>query len=58
MASNEHTQDSQDKQFGKAAAEDQELVDQLEDEGVSANELSDEPGRHPRAAGKAEPDPR
>jgi hypothetical protein len=55
MASNEHTQDSQDKQFGKAAAEDQEFVDELDDEGVPTDSLPSEPDRHPRAAGKAEP---
>jgi hypothetical protein len=55
MASHEHTQDSQDKQFGKAAAEDQEWVDQLDREGVGADDLPDTPIRHPRAAGKAQP---
>jgi hypothetical protein len=55
MASDEHTQDSQDKQFGKAAAEDQEWVDQLDREGVAADDLPDTPSRHPRAAGKAQP---
>ncbi len=55
MASHEHTQDSQDKQFGKAAAEDQEWVDQLDREGVAADDLPDSPSRHPRAAGKAQP---
>ncbi len=55
MASHEHTQDSQDKQFGNAASEDQEWVDELDAEGVSPDELPDTPSRHPRAAGKAQP---
>jgi hypothetical protein len=55
MAANEHTQDSQDKQFGAAAAEDQEWVDELGDEGVAEEDLPDQPSQHPRAAGKAEP---
>jgi hypothetical protein len=55
MADNEHTQDSQDKQFGSAAADDQEWVDELADEGVEEKDLPDDPARHPRAAGKAEP---
>jgi hypothetical protein len=55
VASHEHTQDSQDKQFGKTAAEDQEWVDQLDDEGVPADALPDSPSHHPRAAGKAQP---
>jgi hypothetical protein len=55
MASNQHTQDSQDQQFGKAAAEDQEWVDQLDDEGIAPDDLPDGPDRHPRAAGKAKP---
>jgi hypothetical protein len=55
VTSHEHTQDTQDKQFGKAAAEDQEWVDQLDDEGVPEDTLPDDPSRHPRAAGKAQP---
>jgi hypothetical protein len=55
VASHEHTQDSQDKQFGKTAAEDQEWVDQLDDEGVPADALPDSPSHQPRAAGKAQP---
>jgi len=55
VASHEHTQDSQDSQFGKTASEDQEWVDQLDDEGVPLDALPDEPTHHPRAAGKAEP---
>jgi hypothetical protein len=48
-------QDPQDKAFGSAAAEDQEFVDQLDDEGVTAEDLPDPVTEPPRAAGKAEP---
>ena len=51
----EPTQDPQDKAFGAAASRDQDLVDELEKQGVTAEDLSDKPIRHPRAAGKAEP---
>jgi len=53
----EPKQDPQDKAFGAAASRDQEIVDQLEKAGVTENELPDQPARHPRAAGKAEPSP-
>lgn len=46
--------DPQDQAFGVASREDQELVDALEEEGVTEDELPDEPARQPRAAGKAE----
>ena len=46
--------DPQDQAFGAASREDQELVDELEKEGVTEDELPDQPARHPRAAGKAE----
>ncbi len=49
------TQDPQDKQFGAAAAADQEFVDELEDEGVSIDQLPDVPEAQPRAGDKAEP---
>lgn len=49
-------QDPQDKQFGAAAARDQERVDELESEGVGEDELPDEPARAPRPGGKARPD--
>jgi hypothetical protein len=49
--------DTQDTQFGATAAADQEWVDQLEDEGVDADQLPDQPAARPRAAGKAEPAP-
>lgn len=47
--------DMQDHQFGMAAAEDQELADELEDEGAAADELPDPPADPPRAADKATP---
>ncbi len=49
------TQDPQDKASGTAASRDQAVVDELEKQGVTAEDLSDTPIRHPRAAGKAEP---
>jgi hypothetical protein len=55
MTSHLPRQDVQDKQFGAAAAEDQKWVDELDDEGVEPEALPDEPSRHPRAGGKAEP---
>jgi hypothetical protein len=51
----EQTQDPQDKAFGAAASRDQDIVDELEKEGVIEDELPDEPARHPGAAGKADP---
>ncbi len=48
--------DPQDQAFGAAAARDEERVNELEDEGVDEEELPDRPDKHPRAAGKAEPD--
>lgn len=51
----EPTQDPQDKAFGAAASQDQDIVDELEKQGVRADDLSDIPARHPRAGGKAEP---
>ena len=53
----EPKQDPQDKAFGAAASRDQEIVDELEKAGVAEDELPDQPARHPRAAGKAEPSP-
>lgn len=50
-------QDPQDKQFGAAAAEDQNAVDEMTKQGIAEDELSDEPLRRPRAGGKAEPEP-
>jgi hypothetical protein len=55
MSAEEPTQDPQDKAFGAAASRDQDIVDALEEKGVTEDELPDEPTRHPRAAGKAEP---
>jgi hypothetical protein len=51
----EPRQDPQDKAFGAAAAEDQEFVDELEDEGAEEDDLPEPVGESPRAAGKAEP---
>ncbi len=48
-------QDPQDKAFGAAAAADAEIVDELDDRGVTEEELPDTPSEPPRAAGKAEP---
>jgi hypothetical protein len=56
MSIQEPTQDPQDKAFGAAASRDQDLVDQLEREGVTEEDLADKPVRHPRAGGKAEPE--
>ncbi|HEX4220161.1 MAG TPA: hypothetical protein VHZ02_17420 [Acidimicrobiales bacterium] len=47
--------DPQDHQFGKAAAEDQALADELEDEGATDDELPDPPAHAPRAGDKAPP---
>ncbi len=47
--------DTQDHQFGKAVAEDQELADELEDEGAADDELPDPPANPPRAGDKAFP---
>ncbi len=55
MSTQEPRQDPQDKAFGAAASRDQEIVDHLAEQGVTENELPDEPARHPRAGGKAEP---
>jgi hypothetical protein len=49
-------QDPQDKAFGAAASRDQEVVDKLEMQGVTEDQLPDEPARHPRAGGKARPE--
>lgn len=49
------TQDPQDKAFGAAASRDQDIVDSLAEQGVTEDELPDEPTRHPRAGGKAVP---
>lgn len=51
----EPTQDPQDKAFGAAVSRDQDTVDKLEEQGVSLDEMPDEPSQHPRAGGKAEP---
>ncbi|MGH9086794.1 MAG: hypothetical protein ACRDYZ_01555 [Acidimicrobiales bacterium] len=54
----ERRQDPQDKQFGAQARRDAEVVDQLEEEGVHEDELSDNPSVEPRAGDKAEPQDR
>jgi hypothetical protein len=55
MSKEQPTQDPQDKAFGAAARRDQDVVDALDEKGVTEDELPDEPMRHPRAGGKAEP---
>lgn len=47
--------DPEDQVFGYKAAQDQEKVDELERQGVSEEDLSDEPPREgPRAGRKAD----
>jgi hypothetical protein len=47
--------DPEDQKFGHKAAHDQEKVDELERQGVSEEDLSDEPPRdEPRAGRKAD----
>lgn len=55
MTAHQPNQDPQDRQFGAAAAADQELVDQLADEGVPIDTLSDTSDSEPRAGNKAPP---
>ncbi len=52
---NQLDKDPQDHQFGKAAAEAQELADEMEDDGVTEDELPDAPDNPPRAGDKALP---
>jgi hypothetical protein len=52
---NQLDRDPQDNQFGKAAAEDQELADEVNDDGVAEDELPDTPADAPRAGDKAPP---
>jgi hypothetical protein len=47
--------DPEDEQFGRQARKDQEEVDKLEEQGVTEEEVSDEPRQGPRAGRKAEP---
>ena len=47
--------DIQDHQFGMAAAQDQELAEDLENEGAAPDELPDPPANPPRAGDKAIP---
>ena len=47
--------DPEDQNFGSKTTEDQEFVDALDEEGVTAEDLSDEsPREEPRAGRKAE----
>ncbi len=47
--------DPEDRKFGRKAAEDQEFVDALEEQGVAVEDLPEEPPRKdPRAGRKAE----
>jgi hypothetical protein len=55
MSAEEPTQDPQDRAFGAAASRDQDIVDALDEKRATEDELPNEPTRHPRAAGKAEP---
>lgn len=55
MTTEEPRVDPQDRQFGAAAARDQEREEQLEREGVDQESMPDEPGSRPRAGDKAEP---
>lgn len=55
MSTSQSRQDPQDKAFGASAADDQDFVDQLDDEGVTEDELPERAEKAPRAAGKAEP---
>ena len=48
--------DPQDHAFGSAASHDQDIVDDLEEAGITEDELPAEPGRAPRAGGKAKPE--
>ena len=51
----ERKPDPGDQEFGAAASRDAEKVDRLAREGVSEQELPDEPQREPGASGKAAP---
>lgn len=47
--------DPEDQKFGRQAAEDQELVDLLEEQGVAEEQLSDDPAHEdPRPGRKAQ----
>lgn len=48
--------DPQDRQFGAAAARDQDRVDSLEERGADDEDMPEQPASRPRAAGKAEPE--
>jgi hypothetical protein len=52
---NELDRDPQDNQFGKAAAEDQELADEAGTGGVAEKERAATPADPPRAGDKAPP---
>lgn len=52
----EPKKDPQDQAFGSAARHDQDVVDALEEAGVTEDELPSEPAREPRAGGKAKPE--
>ena len=49
--------DPEDQQFGHKAAEDQEEVDRLEEQGVTEEDLSDDPPRDEPRAGRKAPSP-
>ncbi len=44
--------DHEDQKFGRKAAEDQEFVDALDEQGVAAEDLPEEPPRKPQRPGR------
>lgn len=55
MTSDQPRIDPQDRQFGAAAARDQDREEQLEEQGVDEGAMPDRPAASPRAGDKAEP---
>ena len=55
MSAEAPTRDPQDKAFGAAASRNLDIVDALDENGATEDALPDEPTRHPRAGGQAEP---
>lgn len=49
--------DPEDQEFGRKAAQDQEKVDELERQGVSEEDLSDEPPSHEARPGRKADEP-
>ncbi len=52
----QNKKDEQDQEFGKQAADDQEIVDELDDLGATEDDLPDDRDDPPRAGGKARPE--